>query len=109
MGDRKNIRDLTSTEKQNFVQAIKALKASTIAGSNPPRNIYDEYVLWHSNAFRRADSTDSTGRRNVAHGGPAFNPWHRYYLYRFELQLQNLVAGVTIPYWDWAQDASDPI
>jgi tyrosinase len=103
---RKNIRDLTSTEKQNYINAVKALKAtiSPITG----RSIYDEYVIWHSNATSRTDPTDPNGFRNPAHVGPAFNPWHRYYLFRFEQQLQKKVPGVTIPYWDWTQDAADP-
>lgn len=110
MAIRKNVRDLTSTEKQNFIRAIKALKASISPTTG--RSIYDEYVLWHSNATLREDPNDSSGspgfRRNAAHAGPAFNPWHRYYLYRFERQLQSKVPGVTIPYWDWAQDTADP-
>jgi tyrosinase len=37
--------------------------------------------------------------RNVAHRGPAFLPWHREFLRRFEQEL-----GVRIPYWDFAAD-----
>ena len=103
---RKNFRYLTSTEKQNYVEAVKALKAkiSPITG----RSIYDEYVLWHSLANNHMDPSDPKGFRNAAHVGPAFLPWHRYYLHRFERQLQRSVPGVTIPYWDWTQDADDP-
>lgn len=103
---RKNFRDLTSTEKENYIQAVKALKASISPITS--RSIYDEYVLWHTNATGRADSSDPTKFRNAAHAGPAFLPWHRYYLYRFERQLQRRVPGITIPYWDWTQDADDP-
>ncbi|MCG8463195.1 MAG: tyrosinase family protein, partial [Holophagales bacterium] len=35
------------------------------------------------------------------HGWEQFLPWHRAYLYRFELALQKVVPGVTLPYWDW--------
>ncbi|BAZ51049.1 tyrosinase [Nostoc sp. NIES-4103] len=103
---RKNIRDLTNNEKQNYIQAVKALKAkiSPITG----RSIYDEYVLWHSLATQNADPTDPIGFRNSAHAGPAFTAWHRYYLYRFEKQLQKVVPGLTIPYWDWTEDTNDP-
>jgi tyrosinase len=35
------------------------------------------------------------------HGTPLFAIWHRPYLYFFEKALQDQVAGVTIPFWDW--------
>jgi tyrosinase len=103
---RKNIRDLTQKEKQNYIKAVKKLKAkiSPITG----RSIYDEYVLWHSKATQRTDPSDPRGFRNPAHVGPAFLAWHRYYLLRFEKQLQKVVSDLTIPYWDWTQDTNDP-
>ena len=41
-----------------------------------------------------------------AHRGSIFLPWHREFLRRFELDLQKEVSDVTLPYWDWAADAS---
>ena len=41
---------------------------------------------------------------NFGHGGLgrySFLSWHRYFLYRLELDLQAKVPGVMIPYWDW--------
>lgn len=35
------------------------------------------------------------------HGSPLLLPWHRAYLYFFEKSLQDRVAGVTLPWWDW--------
>jgi tyrosinase len=40
---------------------------------------------------------------------PLFLPWHRAYLYFFERQLQDRVAGVTLPWWDWTGHHDDPI
>ncbi|HEX8648819.1 MAG TPA: tyrosinase family protein [Thermoleophilaceae bacterium] len=37
-----------------------------------------------------------------------FLPWHRAYLYRFEQALQDVVPGVTIPWWDWTQTPRVP-
>jgi tyrosinase len=37
------------------------------------------------------------------HGSPLFLAWHRAYLYFFEKTLQDLVPGVTLPWWDWTQ------
>jgi tyrosinase len=36
-----------------------------------------------------------------AHGQPAFLPWHRAYLYRFELALRTTGHDVMLPWWDW--------
>jgi len=30
-----------------------------------------------------------------------FPPWHRAYLYNFEMAMRDRVAGVTLPWWDW--------
>jgi tyrosinase len=38
-----------------------------------------------------------------------FLPWHRAYLYFFELSLQDQVQGVTLPWWDWTSPASRSI
>src|SRR5215471_7210170 len=35
------------------------------------------------------------------HHDPLFLPWHRAYLYLFEQALQDQVAGVTLPWWDY--------
>lgn len=35
------------------------------------------------------------------HHTPLFLPWHRAYLYLFEQALQDQVAGVTLPWWDY--------
>ena len=51
---------------------------------------------------------------NQAHGTPAFLPWHRAYLYRFELALRDTKAAqgaghdVMLPWWDWVNDRRIP-
>lgn len=42
------------------------------------------------------------------HGDPRFLPWHRAYLYYFELALQDIDSSVTLPWWDWATSADIP-
>lgn len=42
------------------------------------------------------------------HGDARFLPWHRAYLYYFELALQDIDAGVTLPWWDWATAGGIP-
>ncbi len=38
---------------------------------------------------------------SCVHHRELFLPWHRAYLYFFEKALQDQVAGVTLPWWDW--------
>jgi tyrosinase len=38
---------------------------------------------------------------SCVHHRELFLPWHRAYLYLFEKALQELVPGVTLPWWDW--------
>ncbi len=39
-----------------------------------------------------------------AHGTPYFLPWHRAYLYFFELALRDRVADVALTWWNWQTD-----
>jgi tyrosinase len=43
---------------------------------------------------------------DVYHGAPLFLPWHRAYLNFIELAMQDRVAGVTMPWWDWTSPKS---
>ena len=83
MGCRKNLSRLTPSERQAFVNAIVQLKAS---------GGYDRYVQMHQGALGHG------------HSGPAFFPWHREYLRRFEADLQAIDPSVNLPYWDWTVD-----
>ncbi|MBW4491681.1 MAG: tyrosinase family protein [Oscillatoria princeps RMCB-10] len=97
---RKNVKTLTPAEKENYIKAVKALKAS---------GKYDQYVKWHADAGMHPTPPDvSPSVRNAAHRGPAFFPWHREFILRFERDLQAEVPGVSLPYWDWAEDAALP-
>ena len=33
-------------------------------------------------------------------------PWHRAYLYFFELSLKDLEPTVSLPWWDWTSTAA---
>ena len=80
MGCRKNLTALTLAERQAFVNAILQLKAN---------GGYNRYVQMHQGALGHG------------HVGPAFFPWHREYLRRFELDLQAIDPSVNLHYWDW--------
>jgi hypothetical protein len=106
MGVRKNQNRLTNAEKARFVAAVKKMKADTAQPYN-----YDKFVAMHNAAF--AGGLDPN--LNPAHMGPAFFPWHRYFLLKFEndLKAADIALGgdgsLTLPYWKWTHDNStDP-
>ncbi|KAK9767811.1 hypothetical protein K7432_002093 [Basidiobolus ranarum] len=84
---RKEIRQLTAYERNDFINAVNAIKRS---------GKYDELVSIHLNYVPYAHST------------PAFFPWHRAYIKTFERALQNVNPRVTLPYWDWTLDSQAP-
>lgn len=50
---------------------------------------------------RSFDSWAKVHGDSCQHGWEQFLPWHRAYLYEFELLLQEFAPGVALPYWDW--------
>lgn len=100
MGLRKNQNSLSQAEKDRYVQAVLRMKTDTGAPYN-----YDQFVSLHATI---AASTNPDA--NPAHRGPAFCPWHRYLLAKFEeaLQAADRARGgdgsLTLPYWDWTHD-----
>jgi Common central domain of tyrosinase len=82
---RKEISDLSDTEWNNYVRALKGIRRN---------GVYAKYVRVHrDNAV-------------LAHNGCYFLPWHREYLYSFERELKKIVPGVSLPYWDWTRVVS---
>jgi hypothetical protein len=109
MGIRKNAKLLTPAERESFSRACVLLKADIVNPGAPAAQRYskwDQYVAIHQeiqNAFAPGSSFV-----NFGHGGAgafSFLSWHRYFLFRFELDLQSKVAGVMLPYWDWTDPA----
>jgi hypothetical protein len=104
MNIRQNIYTLTDEQLQDFKDALNAAKAD---GS------YDVFIERHHHSMMTPTPWQSEvsdpNVRNVAHRGPAFLPWHRYFCRELELVLQAKKSNVTLPYWDWAADAANPL
>ncbi|SNX58821.1 tyrosinase [Nitrosomonas ureae] len=83
MAIRKDANTLTAAERAEFVAAVQALKAE---------GIYDQFVLRHANAPMSA-----------IHRCSAFLPWHRRFIFDFELELQRVSSNpnLGLPYWNW--------
>jgi tyrosinase len=98
MGVRKTYRDLTSEERNRFVQALFKLKANGIVG---------QFAQIHAMHF-------NMGIHVTSH----FLPWHREMIHRFERRLQQVPLDdgqahpeITIPYWASAvrRSTTDPL
>ena len=91
-----------------YILGVDGLKAQRF---NDNLSVYDLFVYWHSITMM-TNSPSQNGalpdRRNAAHNGPIFLPWHRFYLAVFEQQLRGIPgvgADFELPYWDWSADA----
>lgn len=114
---RRNILD-NAIDRDRFIQACLALKqeptglttnelgiAAGLGGQAANLSVWDLFVIWHVRAMQQMSSDF---RRNAAHSGPVFLPWHRWYLLVLEFEMRR-VLGVgpddfAMPYWDWAAD-----
>ena len=102
MGERQNATSLTDSERDAYIDAVKELKNTIKSGHT--LSIYDEFVAIHW-GIRQVTASDGTADRG--HNGPAFLPWHREYLLRYEQELQNVNSDVTLPYWRWDAKKAD--
>lgn len=88
---RKNVNQLTRTERRRFVGALLEVKR---------RGEYDEFVHIHITH----NAPDGEHRLRTAHMAPSFLPWHRKLLLELERALRRVDPSVTVPYWDWTRD-----
>ncbi|HET7460979.1 MAG TPA: tyrosinase family protein, partial [Longimicrobium sp.] len=82
---RVNLDCMDDTELERFRHAFRELYSLNKWPAD--RRSYNNIALIHQD--------------HCQHGWERFLPWHRVYLYEFELALQEMVPDVTMPYWDW--------
>ena len=110
MATRVSVGALSDDQVTKIQGAFVALKRERLSVDG--RSTYDRYVLIHQQAMDHLTlwpQDDVSGaRRNAAHRGPAFLPWHRSYLWRLERDLQRVADDdqIALPYWDWTIDAA---
>lgn len=99
---RKNVKDLSPQERQDYVSAVLKLKETASPYSENTR-WYDEFVLLHKQVVEHSKEHSM----HMGHANPNFLPWHRKMLLLFEEALQE-VSGkdITLPYWDWTDPES---
>lgn len=92
---RKDWREMTTSEKTAYVDALNEIWNSATSSGDPSRAIM---ILANAhNAFPAWD---------LIHGNRVFLPWHRLFLEEMEDSLQSIDPDITIPYWDWRDDNS---
>jgi hypothetical protein len=90
-GVRRNIRTVTSEERQRFVQALLALQDG--AGGHAAEDGYLD--------------PEALAAAARAHEGPSFLLWHRELCGRFERMLRRIDPELSLHYWDWNQDPTE--
>uniref|UniRef100_A0AC35TI99 ShKT domain-containing protein n=1 Tax=Rhabditophanes sp. KR3021 TaxID=114890 RepID=A0AC35TI99_9BILA len=86
---RKELRMMSNEERQRYHFAVQKLKANGEIGN-----------------FARLHSQFATS--GSAHSGPAFLPWHREFLKRYEIALRQIDPTVALPYWDSTLESGLP-
>jgi hypothetical protein len=93
---RKNAATATAAERNAYRDAILAV------GSQPGFVFPGGVSYWH-----KQDEVHELGPSN-RHGQPSFLPWHREYVNRYEVLLQEYDPTVKLLYWDWTQQLNAP-
>lgn len=91
---RKNAATATAAERDAYRDAI--LSVGTLPAFVFPGGI----TYWH-----KQDQVHQFGPSN-RHGTSAFLPWHREFINRYEVLLQEANPLVTLLYWDWTTNPS---
>lgn len=95
-GIRRNLATVTKEERDRLRDAILSLQTQHhhpgIRADSPAGGV----SYW----FKQ----DEVHAHTHVHGVPAFVPWHREFLNRFEADLRMVDPQLSLHYWDWTQD-----
>ncbi len=89
---RKNAATATAAERDAYRNAILTV------GTNPAYVFFGGTSYWH-----KQEEVHKLGPAN-RHGTAAFLPWHRDFVNRYEVLLQEFDPRVKLLYWDWTTD-----
>lgn len=95
---------------QDFIDGVHLLKQAPWTDG---LSIYDFFVSWHYQAMMVATPPQPFprgSRRNRAHHGSVFLPWHRYLLSVFERYMRQALGNdeFRLPYYAFGVDADAP-
>ena len=94
---RKEWRQLSVTQQQTYLSAVRTLKSKAKGPQENPSN-------WNHDQF--AESHAKYYGNN--HEKAPFFPWHRQFIDYYEQALKSIDASISLPYWDWGQDSNHP-
>lgn len=89
---RREWRELSRDQQHRYLKAVRATQRRS--DDKPSR--YDLLAKMHGDAAM------------PLHVHPVFLPWHRAFIFWFENGLRKLDSSITLPFWDWSHDASEP-
>jgi hypothetical protein len=95
-GIRRNISTVTIEERNRLRDAIIALHTNFRYPGGRDDSPVGGVTFW----FKQ----DEIHARTHVHGCPAFMPWHRELVNRFELLLRSVDPALSMHYWDWTED-----
>lgn len=93
---RKEVRTLTPTEWQNYVAAMQQVMKRPVVAGVEQDSIYDLLVKNHIQLLPETQ------------GYAIQFPYQRFMLRALEIALQTVNPTVTLPYWNWTEDAAAP-
>ena len=80
--------------RANFTELTDEQRTTLAAGFNH---------LWDIGMIQNNAALHDDNFFNGIHWGPAFLPWHRDFLRKLELALQDFDSSISLPYWDWTR------
>ncbi len=94
----------TPAERTAYVNAVVAIGTNTVYvfPTSPPASGMD---YWHT----QQEVHSNMGSSSNIHETLAFLPWHREFINRYEILLQQFDPTVKLLYWDWTTDPSSSL
>ena len=85
--------EMSEKERARYIEVIKTASTHSLF-----KRRYEALLTIHKTFFR-------TG----IHQATFFLPWHRWFLLQYENLLREIDCGVTVPYWESAEEANDAL
>src|SRR5258708_11348970 len=99
-GIRRNLATVSKEERDLLRDAIVQLNQVFYS----PTGSRTDFPAGHVSEWFKQDEIHQSSR---VHGCPAFLPWHRELLNRFEALLRTIDPRLSLHYWDWNLDPAN--
>jgi hypothetical protein len=99
-GIRRNLATVSKEERDLFIDAVKQLNQVYYS----PGGSRNDFPAGHVSYWFKQDEIHQSSH---VHGCPAFLPWHREMINRYEALLRTIHPQLSLHYWDWNLDPSN--